>query len=321
MPEMTTGVCEEGGARCRTGCAAFVAPFRSPVTCLSSTLACDEELLCCLAAAFPPLAATDPARIRRIALELADGFRRLDGVTRAVSMFGSARLPDTHRDYLLARQTARRLGSAGFAVITGGGPGIMEAANRGARDAGALSIGLNIELPFEQPFNPYVDVAVMFRHFFVRKLMFVRYASAFVVFPGGFGTLDELFEMLTLAQTGKAKHVPVVLVGTRHWRGLLDWLRAELLDSAMIADVDAARLQLTDDPEQVVAWVITSWHHQPRCRPAAAPVLAQPPGRQTGDDPQAEQPHDAHSEAPPPTVDGPPGGRGSSASSSQVAVI
>jgi uncharacterized protein (TIGR00730 family) len=239
-------------------------------------LTCDEELLCCLGPAFPPLAATDPARIRRIAAELADGFSRLDDVTRAVSMFGSARLADSHPHYLLARETARRLGVAGFAVITGGGPGIMEAANRGARDADALSIGLNIELPFEQRLNPYVDLALLFRHFFVRKLMFARYASAFVVFPGGFGTLDELFEMLTLAETGKAKQVPVILVGNRHWRGLLDWLLAELLDTGMITDIDAARLQVTDDPDQVVTWVDTAWHQQPRSRPGPRPLAGTP---------------------------------------------
>jgi len=241
-------------------------------------LTCDEELLCCLGPAFAPLSATDPARIRRIAAELSDGFRHLDGLTRAVSLFGSARLADPHPDYLLARETARRLGVAGFAVITGGGPGIMEAANRGARDAGALSVGLNIELPFEQRLNPYVDLGLMFRHFFVRKLMFARYASAFVVFPGGFGTLDELFEMLTLAQTGKARHVPVVLVGTRHWRGLLDWLRDEVVDTAMITAVDAGRLQLTDDPDQVVAWVDKAWRTQPRSRPAPHPAPVPVPG-------------------------------------------
>lgn len=165
------------------------------------TLTSDEELLCCLGPAFPPLAVTDPARIRGIAAELSDRFRRLDGVTGGVAVFGSARRAQTHPDYVLARETARRLGLAGFAVITGGGPGVAEAANRGARDAGALSVGLNIELPFEQRLNPYVDLGMMFRQLFVRKLMFARYAAAFVVFPGGFGTPDELFEMLTLAQT------------------------------------------------------------------------------------------------------------------------
>lgn len=228
----------------------------------------DEELLCCLGPAFPPLAVTDPERVRRIAAELSDGFRQLDELHRAVSVFGSARLAEPHPDYVRARETARRLGVAGFAVITGGGPGIMEAANRGAQDAAGLSIGLNIELPAEQAVNPYVDLSLTFRYFFVRKLMFARYASAFVVFPGGFGTLDELFEMLTLAQTGKVKHVPVVLVGTRHWGGLLDWMQDELVDTGLIAPVDRTGLLLTDEPSEVVAWVARAWRTQPRSSPA-----------------------------------------------------
>lgn len=231
----------------------------------------DEELLCCLGPAFAPLEATDPARIRRIAAELADGFAHLRDLTRAVSLFGSARRPESHSDYLLARRTARRLGDRGFAIITGGGPGIMEAANRGARDASTLSVGLNIELPHEQRLNPYLDVSLLFQHFFVRKLMFARYSTAFVLFPGGFGTLDELFEMLTLAQTGKASQVPVVLVGTRHWSGLLNWIGGELAATGMITPYDAARMRLTDDPDQVVVWVEQTWHEQPRSLPGAAP--------------------------------------------------
>lgn len=234
----------------------------------------DEELLCCLGPAFAPLEATDPERIRRIAAELADGFAHLRNLTRAVSLFGSARRPENHPDYLLARQTARQLGARGFAIITGGGPGIMEAANRGARDAGTLSVGLNIELPHEQHLNPYLDVSLLFRYFFVRKLMFARYSAAFVLFPGGFGTLDELFEMLTLAQTGKATQVPVVLVGTRHWSGLLGWLGDELASTGMITPCDAARMQLTDEPDQVVVWVEQAWREQPRSLPAPAPRAA-----------------------------------------------
>ena len=230
----------------------------------------DEELLCCLGPAFAPLADTDPARLRRIAAELADGFHRMRGVDRAVAVFGSARLPDTDPVYRLARRTARRLGQARFAVITGGGPGIMEAANRGAREVGALSIGLNIELPFEQHLNPYVDWGMTFHYFFVRKLMFARYASAFVVFPGGFGTLDELFEMLTLVQTGKARHVPVVLVGTRYWSGLIDWLHDRTATAGMISNGDVRRLRVTDDPGQVMAWADTAWHSQARSHPASA---------------------------------------------------
>lgn len=239
------------------------APVATPVTA-------DVDLLCCLGPAFPSLEATDPARIGRIAAELADGFTRLRGLTRAVSLFGSARLSEDHPDCVLARRTAAELGRAGFAIITGGGPGVMAAANRGARDAGVLSVGLDIELPAEQLINPYVDLPVMFRHFFVRKLMFARFSAAFVLFPGGFGTLDELFEMLTLAQTGKATRVPVVLVGTRHWRGLVDWIGQHLAPSGMIGGTDLGRIQLTDEPGQVVEWVDEAWRAQPRSLPAPA---------------------------------------------------
>ena len=227
----------------------------------------DEELLCCLGPAFPDLEQTDPARISRIAAEVARGFTRLRHLSQAVSVFGSARLPDEHPDCRLARTTAAALGRAGYAIITGGGPGIMAAANRGARDADVPSIGLNIELPFEQHLNPYVDLPVLFQHFFVRKLMFARYSAAFVLFPGGFGTLDEMFEMLTLAQTGKATQVPVVLVGTDHWHGLVEWLRDYLAKSGMVNPADVGRLALTDDPDEVVALVHTAWQSQPRSLP------------------------------------------------------
>src|ERR671937_2403540 len=171
----------------------------------------DEELL---GAEVESIISTqsDAARIQRVRGELAEGFRALARVGAAVSIFGSARTPRDHPEYALARETARTLGEAGFAIITGGGPGIMEAANRGARDAGALSIGLSIDLPFEIGENPYIDLPLQFHYFFVRKVMFVRYASSFVVFPGGFGTIDELFESLTLIQTSKIRDFPVVLV-------------------------------------------------------------------------------------------------------------
>jgi len=214
----------------------------------------DEELLCGTGPAFPDLQASDPARISRIAAELADGFTRLRHLNRAVSIFGSARLPELHPDCQLARRTVAAPGRCGFTIITGGGPGVMAAANHGARDAGVPSVGLNIELPIEQQLNPYVDVPLRFRHFFVRKLMFARYSAAFVLFPGGFGTVDEMFEMLTLDQSGNAVRVPVVLVGTAHWRGLVDWIREHLAATAMIVGSDIGRLQLTDDPDQVVAW-------------------------------------------------------------------
>src|ERR671937_3210038 len=183
----------------------------------------DEELL---GAEVESIISTqsDAARIQRIRGELVEGFRALARVGAAVSIFGSARTPRDHPEYALARETARTLGAAGFAIITGGGPGIMEAANRGARDSGALSIGLNIDLPFEIGINRYVDLPLQFHYFFTRKVMFVRYASAFVVFPGGFGTLDELFEALTLIQTGRIIHFPVLLVGRDYWGGLLGWL-------------------------------------------------------------------------------------------------
>jgi uncharacterized protein (TIGR00730 family) len=170
-----------------------------------------------------------------------------------VSVFGSARTPADHPDYALARDTARRLGDAGFAVITGGGPGIMEAANRGAKEAGVTSVGLNIDLPFEQGANAYQDIELRFHYFFTRKVMFVRYASAFVVFPGGFGTLDELFEALVLIQTDKIRHFPVILVGKRYWAGLTDWIRERLVADGMIAPSDADLLTVTDDPDDVVA--------------------------------------------------------------------
>ena len=162
---------------------------------------------------------SDEARVKRIASELRIGFEALAHVGSAASFFGSARTPEDNPEYLLARETARVVGESGMAIITGGGPGAMEAANRGARDAGALSIGLNIELPFEQGLNPYCDIELVFHYFFVRKIMFVRYASGFVVFPGGFGTLDELFESLTLIQTDKIREFPVILLGERLLEG------------------------------------------------------------------------------------------------------
>jgi uncharacterized protein (TIGR00730 family) len=197
----------------------------------------------------------DLARVKRIDEELQTGFNHLSHVGRAVSIFGSARTPRTDPMYAKARETAAALGSAGFSIITGGGPGIMEAGNRGARDAGATSIGLDIELPHEQFENPYVDISLNFHYFFARKVMFVRYASAFVVFPGGFGTLDELFEALLLIQTHKIRHFPVVLMRTSFWSGLVDWLRDRLAANALIAPADLELLTTTDDPDEVVGVV------------------------------------------------------------------
>ena len=197
----------------------------------------------------------DAERIHDIAAEFARGFAALARVRRAVTVFGSARTPEDRPEYATVRAVAARLGAAGYAVITGGGAGLMEAANRGARDAGALSIGCNIELPDEQRLNSYVDIGLTFRHFFARKVMFVRYASAFVIGPGGFGTLDELFESLTLIQTGTIRHFPVILLGDGEWDGLLDWLRARALAQGRISASDLAVLHVTSDPDEVCALV------------------------------------------------------------------
>ncbi len=207
---------------------------------------------------------TDADRVDRVVRELEEGFHALAHVGAAVSVFGSARTPPDDPEYDLARETARLLGDAGFAIITGGGPGIMEAANRGANESGAQSIGLNIELPFEQGLNDYVELGLEFHYFFTRKVMFVRYASGFVVFPGGFGTLDETFESLTLIQTGKVRHFPVILVGCDYWRGLVDWIRERMLADGKVSPGDMDLLTLTDDPGEVLATMQEATHRQPR---------------------------------------------------------
>lgn len=185
--------------------------------------------------------------------ELAHGFEVLSPVRRGVAVFGSARTPEEHPSYALGREIGRALGAAGFCVITGGGPGAMEAANRGARDAGAHSIGLGIDLPFEQGVNPYVDTALDLHYFFARKVMFVRYSNAFVVLPGGFGTMDELFEALTLIQTRKIRYFPVVLVGSAFWGGLVDWIRESMLGAGNISPGDLTLLRVTDSVDEVVS--------------------------------------------------------------------
>ena len=200
----------------------------------------------------PAFLDTDPWRALRILSEFVDGFDAMAAVPRAVTVFGSARAAEGTELYELARTIGRRLAEAGYAVITGGGPGTMEAANRGCREGGGLSVGCNIELPHEQALNPYVDLGVEFRYFFARKTMFVKYADGFVILPGGFGTMDELFEALTLIQTGKVRHFPVVLVGSAYWQGLLDWARGTLLAHGTIAEADLELVQVVDDPEEVV---------------------------------------------------------------------
>jgi uncharacterized protein (TIGR00730 family) len=213
----------------------------------------DEELFLWLEQEPAEVRAADAERIRDIAAEFARGFDALAGVGRAVTVFGSARTPADHPNYALAREVGAALGRSGYAVITGGGPGIMEAANRGARDAGALSIGCNIELPHEQALNDYVEIGIEFRYFFVRKIVFVKYAQGFVILPGGFGTLDELFEALTLAQTGKIDPFPIVLLGSSYWAGLLAWLRSEALPRGIVSERDLSLLRLTDDPGEAAA--------------------------------------------------------------------
>jgi uncharacterized protein (TIGR00730 family) len=207
---------------------------------------------------------TDPERLARIQDELSEGFQALAHVGKAVSFFGSARTPREHPQYAAARATARALGEAGFAIITGGGPGIMEAANLGARDAGVPSVGVGIELPHEQGMNPYVDLALTFHYFFTRKVMFVRYASGFVVFPGGFGTLDELFEAATLRQTQKIRAFPIVLMDSAYWGGLVGWLRDTMLAERYIAAGDVTDLRVCDDIPPVLELLDQVEHRRPR---------------------------------------------------------
>ncbi|HXQ68910.1 MAG TPA: TIGR00730 family Rossman fold protein [Pyrinomonadaceae bacterium] len=195
---------------------------------------------------------TDTWRVFRIMGEFVEGFDELATLTRGVSIFGSARSKPDDPDYQAAMETAALLAAAGFAVITGGGPGIMEAANRGAFEAGGLSIGCNIELPFEQRPNAYQTRSLKFKYFFVRKMMFVKYSLGFIIFPGGFGTFDELFEALTLIQTRKIRNFPVVLFGSRYWSGLLDWFKEVVLTGGKISEVDFSIFHVTDSPQEVL---------------------------------------------------------------------
>ena len=212
------------------------------------------------------LESTDGAErlhVRRIADEFFEGFDAVADMPKpGVSIFGSARVEEGHPAYRSARDVGRRFGQAGFTVVTGGGPGVMEAANRGAREGGGVSVGFNIVLPHEQDSNPYLDVALTFRHFYVRKTMFVKAAEGFVIFPGGFGTLDELFEALTLIQTGKIRDFPVVLFDSGYWAGLVGWIQERLLAGGMISPEDEALLVLTDDPEEAVATVVTCYERR-----------------------------------------------------------
>jgi len=199
----------------------------------------------------------DPWRVMRIQSEFVEGFGALAEVGPAITVFGSARVQRGQDEYATGVEIGRRLVGAGYAVITGGGPGVMEAANRGAKEAGGLSIGLGIELPFEQRMNDYVDLGVNFRYFFARKTMFVKYAEGFVVLPGGFGTLDELFEALTLVQTHKVVGFPIVLVGSDYWRGLLDWICGPVLERGMVGAMDPELLQVVDTAQDAVEAVVS----------------------------------------------------------------
>jgi uncharacterized protein (TIGR00730 family) len=218
----------------------------------------DENLL------EPPLSpdinftGSDPWRVLRIMSEFVQGFDLLAGLGPAVTLFGSARVKPGEPQYEAAVEVARVLGEAGFDIITGGGPGLMEAGNQGAQAAGVKSIGLGIELPFEQSLNTYVDVPIEFRYFFVRKTMFVKYALAFVIFPGGFGTMDELFEALTLVQTGKVKNFPIILYDSHYWRGLLGWLRETMLTEGKIGPADLDLLLVTDSAAEVRDIIVAS---------------------------------------------------------------
>src|SRR5690348_1735483 len=214
---------------------------------------------------------TDPWRVFRIMSEFVDGFDELSQIPPSVAIFGSARTKPEDPAYQAAVETARLLAKAGFGIITGGGPGIMEAGNKGAQEGDNCSIGCNIELPFEQGPNPYLDISLDFRYFFVRKTMFVKYAEAFIIFPGGFGTMDELFEALTLIQTKKVNHFPVILYDSKYWKGLLDWIRDTMLTTEKIHPGDAELLLLSDDPKEICKIVIDAYeegYRQERENPA-----------------------------------------------------
>ncbi|RFU37493.1 TIGR00730 family Rossman fold protein [Actinomadura logoneensis] len=206
----------------------------------------------------------DPWRVLRIQAEFVEGFGLLAELPKAACVFGSARTRPDSPEYRLGEEIGAKLHEAGYAVITGGGPGIMEAANKGSHDAGGLSVGLGIELPFEQSLNDHVDIGVQFRYFFVRKTIFVKYSQAFVVLPGGFGTLDELFEAITLVQTGKITRFPIVLVGTEYWSGLLDWMKQTVLPAGNISADDLDLIHLTDDPDDVVRVIVEAHEEEAR---------------------------------------------------------
>ncbi|HEY4033140.1 MAG TPA: TIGR00730 family Rossman fold protein [Ktedonobacteraceae bacterium] len=211
---------------------------------------------------------TDPWRIMRIMSEFVNGFDALAHIPPSIAIFGSARTKPDDPNYIAAVTTASLLAKAGFGIITGGGPGIMEAANKGAQEGGNLSIGCNIELPFEQTSNPYMDISLDFRYFFVRKTLFIKYSNAFIIFPGGFGTMDELFEALTLIQTQKVSNFPIILYGSEYWGGLIGWLRDTMLKLENISPPDFELLRMSDNPEEICQWVCDAYQRNGRLEKA-----------------------------------------------------
>jgi uncharacterized protein (TIGR00730 family) len=256
----------------------------------------DEQLLKRPPAPPADFTRSDTWRVLRIMGEFVNGFDTLASMGAAVTIFGSARITEDDPMYWEVVELGKQLATAGFAIITGGGPGVMEAGNRGAREAGGISVGCNIELPFEQGTNDYVDVSINFRYFFVRKVMFMKYSEAFVIFPGGFGTMDELFESLTLIQTGKVRNFPVILFGSSYWNGLVDWIRATMLTEGKISPQDINLLIVTDSVEETVNRIIDCYNE--RC------------WQQEGLLPDGEVPHEPGELHPPKIEHGPSGGDG-----------
>ncbi len=239
---------------------------------------------------------SDTWRVLRIMGEFVSGFDTLAHVGAAVTLFGSARVTEEDPMYGQATDLGRLMAEQGFAVITGGGPGVMEAANKGAKEAGGISIGCNIELPFEQGTNAYVDVSINFRYFFVRKTMFMKYSEAFVIFPGGFGTMDELFEALTLIQTGKVRNFPIILFGSSYWGGLLDWIKKTMLTEKKISLEDLDLLVMTDSVEEACNHIVACYNE--RCWEAKGSSEAQKIQEELLDAPGALQPAGGNGQAP-----------------------
>ena len=251
----------------------------TPMDLAANTVTEDEKLLQAPRSSEEDYTKTDPWRVMRITAEFVEGMDALASVRRGVSIFGSARTSPDDPMYQAAEETGRLLAQAGFTIVTGAGPGVMEAANKGAKEGGGRSVGCNIELPFEQGANPYVDTLVNFRYFFVRKTMFVKYSNAFVIFPGGFGTLDEMFEAITLIQTGKIYQFPVILFGRAYWAGLVRWLQSKVLVERKISPGDLDLLILTDDPREVVQTIAQAYPAEIRMVERRGLAVSRSPGK------------------------------------------